>query len=72
MPNLMMLINHYTPYMHKQNKLLDKTWLCDFHLGMELVMFWTFDTFVSSFVSPRIVETRETRCVTLFDEAGST
>ena len=35
-------------------------------------MFWTVDTFVSSFVSPRIVETRETSCVKLFDEAGLT
>ena len=37
----------YTPYMHKQKKLLDKTCFCNFHFSRELVLTCTVDTFVN-------------------------
>ena len=36
----------FTPCMHKQNKLLDKTWLCNFYFRVELFITCTVDTFV--------------------------
>ena len=37
----------YTPCMHKQNKLLDKTWPWNFHFCMEPDMTCTLDTLVN-------------------------
>ena len=37
----------YTPCMHKQNKLLDKTWFWNFHFCMETDMTCTVDTLVN-------------------------